>query len=58
MMEEEKRLTLLEHYFLEGVCEGQEKKFIRLQHYYLDVVYDGGRQKTQSFITLFLLWCL
>ena len=54
----EKQFILLQHYFLYVVYDGPENKFILLQYNFFSLVYDGAREKTNSVITLFFVYCL
>ena len=55
MMGQEKKLTLLWHYFFMLSIVEQEKKFILLQHYFSHVVSDEETEKMCFVTTLFLV---
>ena len=63
MFEEEKKLILLQHYFLYVLYNGAREKMIfekliLLSNYLLYGVCDRARQKTHSVITLFFVFYL
>ena len=57
-MEQEKKLILLEHYFLYVVDDGAKNKTHSVITLLFYVVYDAGREKTHTFITLFFVYSL
>ena len=53
MMQEEKKLILLNHYFLYVLSDGGKAKTHSFKTLFFYLVYDGAREKTHSLTTLF-----